>query len=752
MRNSLQINNGNGTYSEVGQLAGVDKTDWSWASLLADFNNDGKKDLIVTNGFRRDTKDVDYRKKYKAKYGNHRKFTDAEVQDILSMIPSQKISNYYFQNEGDLSFVNHTRQAGFGVPSFSNGASIADLDNDGDLDVVVNNLTEEAFLYRNNTTESGNGNFLRIKLKGAANNTAGLGAKVTITTAEGIQVQELTLTRGYQSAVENILHFGVAANEMVDKIQLLWPDGKTQELTNVTANQLLTLQHSEAKLAEKIPATKALPFEEITRVSNVRFKHQENDYDDYEKQLLLPHKMSQFGPALASGDVNGDGLDDFFAGGAAGQSGQLFLQTEQGIFEPTTSNPWKNHQGREDVGAVFFDADSDEDLDLYVVSGGYEFDKGSTKLNDRLYTNQGDGRFIENKESLPDLPFSGSCVVPGDFDADGDKDLFVGGRLVPGEYPAPASSYILQNDGGKFSDVTDEVLPELKNSGMISSAQWVDLNGDHKIDLVVAGEWMSPRIFQNKDASFEEITAELGLDKHIGWWNKVVVADFDGDGDQDLALGNLGTNYKYHATMDKPFPIYYNDFDQNGQSDIVLGYYNKGKVFPVRGRQCSSEQIPSLQKKFPTYKDFGIADISTIYGEALEDGLHYEATTFESCIIFNQGDANWDIQPLPVEAQFSAVFGMIPHDFTDDGNIDLLLAGNFYMSEVETGRADAGTGLLLKGDGAGGFEALGPTESGFFAPHDVRNLKLLNKKTGSPIIVVANNNDYLQLFRAKHRE
>ena len=447
------------------------------------------------------------------------------------------------------------------------------------------------------------------------------------------------------------------------------------------------------------------------------------------------------------GDVDGDGREDLYIGGATGQAGEIFLQNQNGRFIRSRKQPFGEHENMEDVGAAFFDADGDNDLDLYVVSGSNEFPTMSPNLRDRFYLNDGNGTFTSSSASIPEIAHSGSCVVPGDYDGDGDIDLFIGGRGIPTQYPFPAKSFLLENNNGKFTDVTQRDAPDFEQLGLVNSAIWTDFDSDGSLDLMITGEWMPLKMYRNNGGKFEDMTSNYGMDKKIGWWNKLVAADMDGDGDMDYIAGNLGWNYKYKASNEEPFHIYANDFDGNGSNDIVLAYYNFGEYYPVRGLQCSSQQMPLLKNKYPTYHSFGKATLRDIYGEKLDNALHYEATWFASSYIENQGDGNFRITPLPREAQFSTVFGIIPYDFDNDGKMDLLIAGNFYVSEIETGRADASIGLFLKGRGNGEFVPVSVTESGFYAYKDVRDIQLVESADGSKMVIVANNNDYLQVFK-----
>ena len=484
---------------------------------------------------------------------------------------------------------------------------------------------------------------------------------------------------------------------------------------------------------------------------NLDHMHIENKFDDYEKEILLPHKMSQFGPHVAVGDIDNDGSEEFYVGGAAGQPGALYSKGKDSKFIATNNKVWELDKAYEDIGALFFDADNDNDLDLYVVSGGNEFENDLKRFQDRLYINN-EGTFKKGAGNLPEITTSGSCVVSGDYDNDGDLDLFLGGRVIPGKYPFPPRSHILQNEDGVFTDVTSSVAPGLMNPGLVTSAEWTDFDKDGHLDLILVGEWMPVTMFRNTGEKLENMTSSYGLENTTGWWNRVASGDFDNDGDTDYVLGNLGLNYKYKVTEEEPLHIYCYDFDNSGSLDIVLGYYNQGVCYPVRGRQCSSEQMPFIKEKFPSYSAFGEANIETVYGESLHKAFHYEAKYFSSSLLENRGEKGFALHQLPVEAQFSTVNGIIVHDFDQDGNQDILIAGNFYVSEVETGRADASIGLYLEGDGNGEFRSVPVTRSGFFADRDVRDLKLLDHNTGDLFVLVANNNRRIQVFKVNTEE
>jgi hypothetical protein len=753
MRNTLQLNNGNGTFSEIGYLAGIARTDWSYSVLLADFDNDGWKDMFVANGYRRDARDIDATNVWTGvlkKQGM--KFRRGQLRELLELLPVNRLPNYLFKNNGDLTFSDRTAAFGLIEGSFSSGAAYGDLDNDGDLDLVVTNLMDPAFVYRNESESRKGGNYLRVLLKGPSMNPAGIGAKVMIAHNGGIQHQEFHVTRGFHSSVEYALHFGLGDTERIDSLRVIWPDGRTQEIGPERANQTIKLDYDEGREPDggSGRSTVDTRMREVTDDVGVAFVHRENDYDDYIKEVLLPHKMSQFGPNIAVGDVNGDGRDDFYAGGAAQQTGVLYLRDGEGRFRLAGGGPWAADAGFEDVGALFFDADGDGVPDLYVVSGGNAFAPASHLYQDRLYINDGTGTFEKSADRLPVISASGSCVAAGDYDSDGDLDLFVGGRVLPGKYPFPAQSFVLNNDGGVFTDVTGKLAPDLREPGLVTSAVWSDYDGDGAVDLIVVGEWMPVSVFQNTSGQLIKRTGEYELENTTGWWNVIEAGDFDNDGDSDYVLGNLGLNYKYKATEVEPLHVYAYDFDENGSTDIVLGYYNDGVCYPVRGRECSSQQVPVIETRFPTYAAFGKATLTDVYGGALNEGFHLEAKMFASSTMENLGNGRFSIKPLPVEAQLSTVQSIVVQDFDGDRNLDLLISGNFYVSEVETGRADAGIGLLLTGDGHGKFNPVHVSASGFMADLDVRDLAIARSADGPSYILVGNNNDRMQVFRLKN--
>lgn len=755
MFNTLQRNNGDGTFSDLAQLAGVSNTDWSWAALFADFDNDGYKDIFVSNGVKNNNRFSDLQAMYdhmldSLNFLAQRQGKDPneviDVMDFVELAPTDKLANYIYKNNGDHTFSKMIEEWGLELPTLSNGAAYADLDLDGDLDLVINNIDEKALLYKNNAVEKSAGNYLRFKLQPLKNESL-YGAKISLYRGDKLwQLIQLSNARGFMSKSEDIAHFGLGEASVVEKAVVEWPNGLVNTFENLTVNQVLEVNQSDAHPGDSAgaAATTAVLFKPVSDLLDLsKALHRENEYDDYIKEVLLPHKMSQFGPAIGVGDVNGDKREDFFVGGAAGFSGILYVQNERGKFDPVENGAWSADSASEDMGVAFFDADGDGDQDLFIVSGGNEFAIDAPELQDRLYLNNGKGNFVKSPDALPKYLSSGSCVLPYDFDKDGDLDLFVGGRLVPGTYPRPADSKLLENRGGKFVDVTAEKAPGLHELGMVTAACWTDHDQDGLADLIVVGEWMPVTLFaQSSDGDFEKRELE-GLEDSNGWYYAVQADDIDGDGDDDLVVGNLGLNYKYKAHTDEPFEVYSYDFDNNGKLDIVLSYYEHGVAFPVRGKDCSTQQIPSLSEQFDSYEAFGGSNLSDIFGTKLGTALNLQAKTFASAYLENLGNGRFHFKPLPNLAQVSSVNAILIKDYDQDGFKDLLITGNLYTSEIETPRNDAGTGLLLKGNGKGDFVPVPLPESGFRAGLDAKDMKTV-QIGNRQIILVANNSDFLQ--------
>ncbi len=752
MFNALQVNNGFGFFSEIGLSAGVAKTNWSWAALFADFDNDGFKDYLVTNGFRRDTKNNDWREEMKTVLKNSSKENEAQRKfEQLQKAEANPVTNYVFKNNGGYHFEDKSYEWGFREPSFSNGAAYADLDLDGDLDLVINNIDQEAFVFRNNAVGKNGNNFIRFKILDSSEKNPAYNSKVSIYHGSEMQYAELHPVRGYQSSVENVLHFGLKNVSKIDSIKIEWLSGGQTVLTDLKANETHTIS---IKNADKKPLTKQKNkplFSNISSLfSKVKYNHWENDFDDFAKEILLPHRQSRLGPFISVGDVNGDQMEDFFIGGAKGQAGQLYVQGSGGGFTLSCSQEWAADKGCEDMGSLFFDADGDGDLDLYVASGGGgEFSQTDPELQDRLYINDGFGIFKKAGKALPHMLSSSGKVVAEDYDKDGDMDLFIAGRTTPGKYPYPADSYLLRNDNGIFSDVTDEIAPQFRQLGMVTDAIWTDYDKDGLVDLFVVGEWMAVTCFKNEGQQFKNVSDQVGLAGKTGWWYSIVSADFDNDGDEDFIAGNVGSNNKFQPTDENPLHVFCNDFDENGTLDIVLSKSYKNKLVPVRGKECSTAQMPFVSEKFPTFRSFAESSLLEIYGEEkLAEALHYSANTFHSFFIENKGAEGFEFHELPVEAQFAPINAILAKDFNQDGNIDLIIAGNNFHTEVETPRYDAGKGLFLKGNGDGTFDTSVRFDvSGIRLPLDTKDLKVISMGEDKiQVILVANNNEKIQFL------
>ena len=744
MHNMLQLNNGNGTFSEISKMAGIANTDWSWSILSADFDLDGFNDLYVTNGVYRDVIDRDKNNEIlQILRGNNRKPTKKDFLKFAQMLPQQKLNNYFFKNNGNNSFKNITNEWVDSKPTFSNGAIYADLDNDGDLDIVVNNINEKATLLKNNTLERERLYFLKVDFIGPGKNIFGIGTTVNLYFKDGTkQTRQLVPTRGFLSSVSNTLHFGLDKRLEIETLEIVWPDGKVQLLKNVEANQSLLVNYHYADSIKKY-GEKAKGI--FTKIAS-KYKHVDPYFNDYDLQILLPHKLSQTGPAIAKADVNGDGLEDIFVGGGQTQTGQLLINQKAEKFVLQNNQDFQKDKHYEDVGAKFFDADNDGDQDLYVVSGSYENYGYPSTLQDRLYLNDGKGNFTKSKGMIPEIKSAGSVVIPSDYDNDGDIDLFIGGRVTPGRYPHAPISYLLTNNKGVFSIATPSIAPELEHVGMVTSAVWVDMNNDNKKDLVVTGEWMGIEVFINKNSKLIKSNKYAKLSKSVGWWNKILIKDVDNDGDNDIVAGNLGLNYKFHTSKEEPFHIYTKDFDFNGTEDIVLATKYDGKQVPVRGKTCMTQQLPHLSNKIPSYTDFASKDVNEIIGKGIKTALHYEANEFRSGIFINNENYNFEFKPFAMDVQKSPINSIVYGDFDGDGLADLIMAGNNYMSEVETTRADAGIGNFLKGNGKGGFKPISHLKSGFFVDKDVRNIVLVKSKKRKFLFIV-NNNDKHDLFK-----
>lgn len=733
MRNSFHINNGNGHFSDIAHYSGIDKTDWSWATLFGDYDNDGDNDLLVANGYLKDTQDKDFAKKSnKVAAQNNNQLTFNQISDLLKSTP---LANYAFEYKGEYKFENVSDKWGFNFSGYSNGMASGDLDNDGDLDIIVSNINADASLYINNTNNKNN---VRIQLAGPPQNKQGLNSKLWLYTDKGYQYKEFQTSRGFQSSVDPVIHFGLQKNETIQKLEIEWANGETQSVSNLESGNVNKVSYQPTQIKATWQQPSAL-FVENTKASGLNFTHKEQIVDDYKTQVLLPHKLSQLGPAIAKSDIDDNGFEDIYIGGANGQAGEIWIQNANNVFTKSNQQAFKRDKNFEDVAAHFFDADNDGDQDLYVVSGSYEFENGEN-LQDRLYINQGNGNYIKDTDKLPQINSGGACVASHDFDNDGDNDLFVGGRSLKGKYPSSPQSYFLVNENGRFTDQTKGILPELSKAGMITSAVWSDYNNDGDKDLIIVGEWSDIQFYKNENGT---LSLDKPLSKNIGWWNCIKAVDIDNDGDDDYVVGNLGQNYKYTASENEPFEIYAGDFDDNNVQDIVLSYrHDDDNLYPVRGFQCSSEQLPELQNKFDSYESFGQADVYQVYGDDLDDALNIKANNFNSVIIWNTS-TGLKLESLPPVAQMAPIQDIVFEDIDNNGYQDIIAAGNWYMSEIETPRADNGSGIVLLNNGDQSFNA--QEHSGFFAKHDVRRLVKLKSEDKS-VFVVGNNNSAVQVF------
>ena len=752
VHNTLQLNLGDGKFSEIARLAGIHSTDWSWSALFCDLNNDGWKDLFVTSGIYRRPNDLDYVKFLTGgnRYNPVKNNDSVSNRALYEKMPLQPDINHLFQNNGDLSFTNMGASWGFDTPDYSNGSTYADLDNDGDLELIVNNINSPASIYRNNSELHADRHFLKLELKGSELNRNGIGARVNIFSGGKHQMAQHNATRGFMSSTSDHLLFGLGSDTLVDSLVVLWPGLLEQKVFNVSADQTLLLDIAGASPAGTLSETGSEThiFNSIS-VPGLEFRHRENDWEDIDRETLIPAYLSTEGPALAVGDVNGDGLDDVFVGGATDQVSHLFIQVPGGRFSARAQASFLHDRYTEDVDAAFFDADGDGDLDLYLVRGGSEEFTGSPILADRLLLNDGQGNFEHSPPgSIPLFMQNGSCIRPADFDGDGDMDLFLGTRSIPGAYGISPEQFILENDGsGRFNPLPPERLRNLHKAGMVTDACWFDHDRDGDLDLVVVGTWMNVSIFTNDLGSFTDVTAAAGLAETSGWWNCIRSVDLDMDGDMDLVGGNHGLNTMLKASVQEPVELWLNDFDNNGVPDPILSSYQDGKSYPVASFDELKRQIIGVDQIYPSYADFGGQTVAEMLGEELlAKSLLKKAVHFESTIFINKGDGTFENMSLPMEAQFSPIRDLLVDDFDKDGIPDLLLAGNNYSTRPSLGRQDASYGWLMLGNKALEYECLWPAESGFSLSGDMRKMHLIEIES-TPILLCMPNNDSLQIFK-----
>ena len=767
VRNQLQLYRGDHPatglplFSDIGMYAGIDETDWSWTPSLADFDNDGLRDLIITNGFPKDITDHDFAD-FITEYYNY-----LSLDKILDRIPSVKLNNYAFKNSGDLTFREVTRKWGMDIPSFSNGAAQADLDNDGDLDYVVSNINDSAYVFRNRAMEQqpDSLNYLRIRFDGPARNRNGIGATVELFYGNGKkQYHDHTPYRGYLSSIEPVAHFGLGGHTEVDSLTVTWPGGKSQVLRDITSNQVITLSAADAVPpvtgSSESSETSSSPkiMEDVTAERGVTYIHKEYDFNDFNVQPLLPHKLSQYGPGLSVGDANGDGRDDLYISGSFEYPGHFLLQQADGTFEQENLLEGVDPKYRqEELASLFFDADGDGDDDLYIGSGSYELEHGDPAYQDRLFLNQ-DGRFVHAEEALPTFfRASSSAVRAADFDRDGDLDLFVGGRVHPHEYPRSVNSYLLENRSTEqeisFEIVNKTNAPALNEIGLISDALWTDFNGDGWADLVLAGEWMPITFLENRSGMFRDVTASSGISGQVGWWNSLCGGDFDRDGDTDYIAGNLGINTHFEATDRHPLRIYAGDFDNNDTYDAIPSFYTETRrgepvEVPFHIKQNLRQQVPPIHNMFESYRAYANATMSDILAEFDTTGMQVkEANYMKSSYIENRGDGTFALSPLPGKSQWAPVYGCVAEDLDLDGHLDILLVGNDYGTEISTGRYDALNGLILSGNGDGSFTTTDFEQNGFFVPGDAKALVKLRGANGEYLAAASQNRGPLKIFR-----
>lgn len=763
--NSLQLNNADGTFSEMANYAGVAETEWSWAPLIIDFDNDGWKDMYVTNGLKRDITDWDYKVfvlDSVIRVMNSGKSVDLNAW--LKSIPSVPTKNYIYHNNGSLKFDNYTDVWSDAPPSFSNGAAYADLDNDGDLDLVVNNVDGPAFVFKNNSRETApsTSHYLRFRFyKQAGSFDEVYGPVVKLTDAKGqIQLQHYHPQRGFLSSMEHVLHFGTGAETSISKVEIIFPGLKSIVLNNVRTDQELTFYESDAvSMSSQVAIKKKIDFKDISSAGKLKYTQAENDFIDFKREPLIPYKCSRKGPYYAKADVNGDGLDDLFIGGAAGFEGKLMIQNANGVFLEKKQPAFVADKSFEDMDALFFDADGDGDMDLYVVSGGAEFNAGSDLYQDRLYINDGKGNFTRSPNALPVAKFNGSCVISLDFDGDGDLDLFVGGHVLPGNFPKPDKCMLLQNNKGIFTDVTTTYAKELLSPGIVNHAVWADVNGDGKKELSISGEWMPLEVYSYQNGQFKKTQNSVhitlpskkdtlvNLNELSGWWYSMKAEDIDNDGDLDFILGNRGMNSSIKGNINQPCTIYAKDFDHNGSYDAVLGYYIQGKCYPLFSRDQLIDQLPSMRKKFVRYRDYSGKTLDDIFTEDEKKDMDvFRTNFFESGVLVNEGNSVFRFIPFPEKAQLSTINDIVIDDVDADGIKDVLVCGNSNDPAVMVGNYDATSGLLLKGTGKGNFTTVSAAENGLTVKGESRKMVYLKDKKGATLIFLKNS-DAAQVFR-----
>ena len=751
MRNNLQLNNGDGTFSEVGQLSGVHATDWSWGALIFDMDNDGMKDIFVANGIAKDLTDQDF-VEFLGDRNTMQQMLEGKkfnAKEFIDKISSKPIPNYAFKNTGSLHFVNEVQKWGLEGPGFSNGSAYGDLDNDGDLDLVVNNVNAPLSVFKNKTNEVNKNHFLTVKLKGTGKNLNGIGAKVSVYQQGSVKLLQQMPNRGFQSSCDLQMVFGLGKNAKIDSLKIIWTDDKVEVIKNPKADQAITLDYKNANQTFKenfIPKSKI--FADVTS-STLAYTHQESNFIDFNRDVLLKQRYSTQGPAMAVGDVNGDGLDDVYFGGATGQVKQLFIQQKNGKFVESKQADFDLDVTTENTDAIFFDADKDNDLDLFVVTGSNEFEPNAPELHDLLYLNDGKGNFKRDLR-FPAIFENGSCVTAADFDHDGDQDLFVGSRMISGKYGLNPSSNFYINDGtGNFKNQSKRFMPEIVDLGMITDAEWSDIDKDGFMDLIVTQDWGEIVVFKNEKG--RKLTLSNKIKNTEGLWNCIKPADIDGDGDIDFIVGNIGENTKLKVSPENPAFMHVNDFDKNGTIEQIISCITEdGKTYPMVLKGELQRALPMVKKKYIKYADFANKSITEIFTpEQMAGSLEKKVTTTASIMLINDGKGNFEVRALPIEAQFSRIAAIETGDFDKDGILDILLAGNFFDALPEWGRFDANYGLMLKGKGKGQFEVIKSNESGFRTIGQVRKMYKVKTSANQEVVVLAKNNDKAQVFSFK---